>query len=215
MSDASPLAQMKARLKAGTKNVKVVDWPGSDGVQVGLVPLTGAGLEECEVEALRLVDQVPESPHVRVIFHEIYERELGFQLLSRGLVEPSTGRPFATSAQELKHLCQVNEALLLVEELLAWTEEVSPSLAAMEEGDLAKKAAELGKASASATSSSGTSGSGRKPSSASRRSTAPTGSSSTSTPAPSPSTPRPRRFAATQGTKEASSSAPGPSTAGS
>mgnify|MGYP000610038636 CR=1 FL=1 len=222
---SSPLARLKApqppepdsaqsqlaRLKGGARVIQPISWPGKPEVIVGLRVLRGSEITAAELGAMQLAKQVPDSPHLRMIWTEVYLREVTVQLVFRALVDHTTGEPFAGSVDELRDLVEIAELEVLADELDKLSASANPALASTEE--LLEQADDLGKASASGMPSSGTSEGRDGTSSESPRSTSPTASSPTSSPAPGrSSTDRPptfRQVEAPAATSPASSSDPG------
>ena len=120
------------KIKAGRKQLKKLDFPGMEGVQVALRVLTEAELDECRIESWKWVKEKFDLAPDSIRGHEHYNRELWSQMLFRALIVADGAEelptPLAVDVENLKEKLTPDERKTLIQELADFTAEVNPRL---------------------------------------------------------------------------------------
>lgn len=118
-------------LKAGQGNRKRVPWPGSDGAEVELRPLT----DQDQLDASLAADRMYRDAKIDIGMANIqdYEAEKTTQLLWRAVCDPQTGGRVCKDIAEFRALMTRGVRAALVLQLEEFTQECSPSLDTMEQ----------------------------------------------------------------------------------
>lgn len=116
-------------LKAGQGNRKRVPWPGSEGAEVDLRPLT----DQDQLEAGMAADQLYRDAKLDIGMANIqdYEAEKTTQLLWRAVCDPQSGGRLCKTIAEFRSLLTRGVRAALVQQLEEFTQECSPPLNTM------------------------------------------------------------------------------------
>lgn len=126
------------KLKAGKKNVKLVDFPGTDE-KIAITVLTEAEIQAAAMETERLFKKA--GLDLSAGTADAYQAEQNTQLLFRALVEPEPGadgtrRPRFSTADELRSLVTRLAKDALTDEYNAWEQECGPDPMTLGEQEL-------------------------------------------------------------------------------
>lgn len=132
--DGQKPASRLHELKAGTRHVAVVDFPGIEGAKVGLRVLSVGDRQAAEMET------AAEFGNAGVHYHEgtveAWVREKVIRQLWRALRDPENpAKPFAASVDELKELLSADEKDALAQKYNEMEERVSPPLETLSDAD--------------------------------------------------------------------------------
>jgi hypothetical protein len=131
------------QLKAGTKNVKTISFPGTDQ-DVVLRILSNGELQAAHFAAERLFKRADIAPSMTTI--DAYEDEKTTQILFRALRNPEdTSQGIAGSVDEFRSLLNRQEKDILVDEYNAFEGECSPQVAEMSEQEVERLIEEVKK----------------------------------------------------------------------
>ncbi len=119
------------KLKAGTKNVKVIDWPGTED-KVGISILTEAETQEAAFDTERLFKK--HGIEYSFAVSDAYQAERNTQTLVRALVDPDKRDPKGNPVRLFKNADELRPSpgfvlakADLIDEFNAWDEECNPS----------------------------------------------------------------------------------------
>ena len=120
------------KLKAGSRNVKNIMWPGTD-TAIAIRVLT----EQDYHDASLAVDRIYRDAEVRISMENIsdYEAEKNVQLLFRAIVDPDSNQPICKSIIEFRKLLTKDIRNYLITELTAFEKECSPNLETMSDSE--------------------------------------------------------------------------------
>ncbi len=126
------MSSLLAQIKAGKRNVKVLDYPGVEGLQVALRVLSNQEIQDAILAAEQLFKE--RGLEITDSNRDAYSDERATQVLARALREPENpNKPFAASAKELRGLLEKEEKDLLLQEYYDFEQAVSPRINRMTE----------------------------------------------------------------------------------
>jgi hypothetical protein len=131
------------KLKLGTNNVKMIDWPGTD-TKVTLRILSQQQLQEALFDSERLfkVSKI----ETNLMTAQAYQEEESTQILYRSLRDPiNLDEPIAPNITEFRKALTVNEKKILIDEYRSFDAECNPSPDNLSEEDFDRLVADLKK----------------------------------------------------------------------
>jgi hypothetical protein len=121
-----------AQIKAGKRNIKIIDYPGVEGQQVALRVLSNQEIQDAVFSAEQLFKE--QGFDVSRTNQDAYDDERSTQILARALREAENpNKPFAASAKELRGLLEKEEKELLLQEYTDFEQACSPRINKMSE----------------------------------------------------------------------------------
>ena len=120
------------KLRAGTENRKIIEWPGCPGAIVGLRVLNDNDYHVAGLAA----DNIYKAAGVKIAIEnaEAYEAEIATQLLYRALSNSEDGSSVAPDITQFRTLLTKGVREKLIDEMQSWQAECSPSPGNMDEG---------------------------------------------------------------------------------
>ena len=119
------MSDLLNKLKAGTDNVKIIKWPGTE-TDVALRILSQRDHQDAAFATERLYKQ--EKIDISMVTAEEYESEKATQMLYRALRDPQKlEEPVTATITEFRGLLRIEEKRALVAEYLGFEGECSPS----------------------------------------------------------------------------------------
>ena len=119
------MSDLLQRLKLGTDNVKLLNFPGSDQ-KVALKILSQKDLQDAAFATERYFKS--EKIEVNLVTSEEYDAEKATQILYRCLKDPeNTNESIASSITEFRKLLNREEKRILADEYVAFERECSPA----------------------------------------------------------------------------------------
>ena len=119
------MSDLLQKLKLGTSNVKLINWPGTE-TQIALRILSQAQLQEASFDTERVFKNA--KIETNLMTAQIYQEEETNQILYRALRDPANlEEPIAPTIAEFKKALTVNEKKILIEEYSGFDSECNPS----------------------------------------------------------------------------------------
>ena len=118
----APKKSLLARLKAGYKNTKMVNWPGTDEEIRITLPN-----EQVLLEASEAVDKIFETRRVGTHNVDDYEAEKLTQQLYRVIEDPATGKSLTSKITEFRWLLTPEVKVALADEFRQFADECDPN----------------------------------------------------------------------------------------
>jgi len=124
------MSELLARIKLGTKNTKLIPWPGSDQM-VMIRILSEHERQRASFDAEKYFQKEGIALHMGTV--DEYETEKANQLLWKGLQDPATQEPLTKTMDEFRRTITRDERAQLISEYVTFEQDVSPSPEGMTE----------------------------------------------------------------------------------
>lgn len=137
------MSDLLSKIKLGTDNVKLVDWPGTQ-TKVALKILSQSDLQSATFDTDRLFKT--EKIEVSMVNASTYDDEKAVQILYRALRDPAKmTEPVCSTIIEFRKALTRSERDILIDEYLTFEKDVNPASEALSDGELDKVVSEIKK----------------------------------------------------------------------
>jgi hypothetical protein len=141
------MSDLLSRIKAGSDNVKLINWPGHSPDKASKVLLKILSQDEHQSAAFSTERHFKsEKIEISMVTAEEYESEKATQILFRALRDPEkTSEPISPTISDFRRLLTKNEKEVLADEYLTFEKDCSPSGENLSSDELDSVIAELKK----------------------------------------------------------------------
>lgn len=135
------MSDLLQKIKAGTNNTKIIDWPGDESLKIELRVLSG----QDHLDSSLAADKIFDGTKVGIENIDNYSAELEIQLLFRAIMDPETNEQLFKNITDFRSSISPEVQDILGERLDALHEECSPDPMKMNDGEFDKLTADLKK----------------------------------------------------------------------